>query len=289
MANMILGFPNRIDESTLSGGSWVSTLPLTNLKDRRLSKVARSTDDANASTKFDIALTKDRYVKLICLVKNNFSVDATYRIYGSTVSNFATTVYDSGVLDVWEAIYATIDLEWEDDNFWDGKPTTEYLDDLAENSSLNLIHILPTITNARYWRVEIYDTTNPDGYVEIGRVFIAGQWQVTNNILYGASLGYESETSVDSSLDNTEYFDVRKSYRIFKFELESYTYDEGHTKLLDISRQVGLDKEVFVVPDPDDTMLMTYRAFLGRLNTLSPIQYPYFDTNRAAYEVKEIT
>jgi len=70
---------------------------------------------------------------------------------------------------------------------------------------------------------------------------------------------------------------------------KSYDYNEGHSKLLDISRQVGLDKEVFVVPDPDDTILMPYRAFLGRLSTLNPIQYPYFDTNRASYEVKEIT
>lgn len=289
MANMIIGFPNRIPEATLTGGSWETTLPLNNVKDRRLSKVARSTDDANASTKFDLALTKDRPVKLICLVKNNFSIDATYRIYGSLVSNFATTVYDSGVQEVWEAIYATLDLEWEDDNYWGGKPNVEYLTELSENSSLNLIHVLPSTTLARYWRVEIYDTTNPDGYVEIGRVFIAGQWQVTNNILYGASLGYETNTGIDSALDDTEYFDVRKSYRMFRFELESFDYNEGHAKLLDISRQLGIDKEVFVIPDPDDTENMTRRAFLGRLNTLNPITYPYFNTNKAGYEVKEIT
>lgn len=290
MANMILGFPNLISEATLSGGSWVAGLPLTNLQDRRLSKKARSTNDAAASTTFDIDLTKDRPIRLICLVKTNLkTLDATYRIRGSAVSNFATTVYDSGVLEVWPAIFATLDLEWEDDNYWDGKPVQEYLDELEDTSSLNLIHVLPNIETARYWRVDIVDTNNADGYVEIGRVFISTQWQVTNNILYGASLGYETETGVDQSLDGTEYFDVRTAYRNFKFQLESYNYDEGHAKLLDISRKVGIDKEVFIVPDPDDAANMTRRAFLGRLKTLSPIDYPYFNSNSAGFEVKEIT
>lgn len=289
MSNMIIGFPNLIDGSTVSGGSWETTLPITNVKDRRLSKVARSADALTASTQFDIDLSVSRYVRLLCLVKNNFSLDATYRIRGSDVSNFATNTYDSGTLNVWEALYDTIDLEWEDDNYWDGKPSQEYLTQIRETSNLNFIHILPSVTPARYWRVEISDTGNSDGYVEIGRVFIASQWQVTNNIMYGASLGYETQTSVDSTLDGTEYFDVRKSYRMFKFELESYNYNEGHSKLLDISRQIGVDKEVFVIPDPDDVVNMTRRAFLGRLNSLSPITYPYFSTNSAGYEVKEIT
>ena len=289
MANLIIGYPNRIDSATLSGGSWEASLPLNNLKDRRLAKVARSVDALAASTKFDIDLTTDRAIKLICLVKNNLSLDATYRIYGSTVSNFATTVYDSGSSEVWQAIYNTTDLEWEDDNYWDGKPTAEYLADLSTTSTLNLIHILNQPIAARYWRVEITDTTNADGYVEIGRVFIASQWQVTNNILYGASLGYETNTQVETSLDDTEYFDIRRAYRNFQFELESYDYNEGHAKLLDMSRKVGINEEVFVVPDPDDTVNMTRRAFLGRLKTLNPITYPYFNTNRAAYEIKEIT
>lgn len=289
MANLIVGFPNRSGEATLSGGSWESALPLTNLQDRRIAKVARTTNDSASSTKFDIDLTRDRAIKLIALIKHNLSLDTTYRIYGSNASNFATTVYDSGSLAVFESIYDSLVLEWEDDNFWDGKASQEYIDSMNATSNLSLIHILNTVISARYWRVEVVDESNPDGYVEFGRLFLSEQWQVTNNILYGASLGYETNTGVEMSLDDTEYFDVRKSQRNYKFELESYDYNEGHQKLLEISRQLGIDKEVFVIPDPDDTENMTRRAFLGRLKTLNPILYPYFNTNRAAYEVKEIT
>jgi hypothetical protein len=27
-----------------------------------------------------------------------------------------------------------------------------------------------------YWRVNIEDTGNPDGYVQFGRLFLAGEW-----------------------------------------------------------------------------------------------------------------
>jgi hypothetical protein len=289
MANLIIGFPNLISDATLSGGSWEASLPLTNLQDRRLAKKARTTTNTTAAATVVIDLLAEKPIRLFALVKNNLtSLDGTYRLRGSNDSGFATTEYDSGEVEVWAAAYETTDLEWEDDNFWDGKPDQEYIYDLQETSTLNLIHVLPSIVMARYWKLEITDPSNADGYIEAGRIFISSQWQVTNNIKYGASLGYETNTSVDESLDGTEYFDVRTAYRNFKFELESYDYNEGHSKLLDISRKVGVDKEVFVVPDPDDTANMTRRAFLGRLKTLSPLQYPYYNTNSAAYEVKEI-
>lgn len=285
MANLILGFPNRIDEATLSGGSWEASLPLTNLQDRRLAKVARSTDLNTTSTQFAIDLTKDRKIKIVVLVNHNLTIDAAYRVTIASDAGFTSIIYQTSWNDVWGSVYDSLNLEWEDENFWLGNLTEE---ERASFTS-NLIVVLPSVYVGRYIKVEVDDQTNTSNYIQIGRCFVSEQWQVTNNILYGASLGYETNTQVESSLDDTEYFDVRNNYRVFRFELESYNYDEGHQKLLDVSRSVGVDKEVFVVPDPDDTANMIRRAFLGRLKTLNPITYPYYNTNRAGFEIKEIT
>jgi hypothetical protein len=75
---------NRFDAASLSGGSWEATLPLTNLQDRKLSKVARSTDDANASTKLVADLGDDYYVRAVSLHKTNLSRAGRYRIRGKT-------------------------------------------------------------------------------------------------------------------------------------------------------------------------------------------------------------
>lgn len=283
MANLIISFPNRVDECTLSGGSWEVTLPLTNLQDRIISKVARSTDDALASTKFDAALTKDRPIRVVVLVKHNISTAGLYRIRGSLVSDFSSTVYDSGWQDVWAA-NSSLTIDWEEDNYWDGLPTAEDI----EGFNANLVHVLDYPIVARYWRIEIDDTTNADGYVEIGRLFMASQWQPPTNMVYGAALGYDTTTSIDAALNGTEYFDSRTNFRTFRFTLENLSYDEGHARALEAFKRLGIDNEVFIIPDPEDTTQMLRRAFLGRLKQLGALEYPYFDKTRAAFDIKEI-
>lgn len=284
MANLILAYPNNADECTLSTGSWTAGLPLNNLKNRVLSKVARTSDAVITSTKFDAALTKDRPIKCIVLVKHNISIFGLYRIRGSAVSNFATTVYDSGWKSVWPPIYDSLSLEWEDDSFWSGTVTAED----RVNFTSNLIEVLPATKLAKYWRVEIDDTTNTAGYIEIGRFFIGPQWQPTNNASYGASMGYETNTTVDSALNGTEYFDVRSNYRNFRFTINNLEYNEGIQRALDASRKLGIDKECFLIPDPSDTQNMIRRAFLGRLKSLSALEYPYFNVNNIGFDIKEI-
>lgn len=94
---------NRFDCATLSGGSWLSTLPLNNLKDRRLSKVARTADDAVASTKLLADLGAEYYTRLVSVHKHNLSLAANVRVrlYGPETfarADTATYVDEDGVV-----------------------------------------------------------------------------------------------------------------------------------------------------------------------------------------------
>ena len=81
MGNLTLSYKNFADTGTLSGGSWQTTLPVSNLQTRKLSQVARSLNATASSTQFRVDLGTDDYaVHLIGLFRHNFSVDATYRI-----------------------------------------------------------------------------------------------------------------------------------------------------------------------------------------------------------------
>src|SRR5262245_42530055 len=94
--NCMIGWPiwsdvGPLGSPTLSGGSWLVALPLTNLQDRRLARVARSTNDDAASTQFDVDLTVARSIRVISLVNHNLSLAATVRVRSSnTVGNFTT-------------------------------------------------------------------------------------------------------------------------------------------------------------------------------------------------------
>lgn len=284
MANIILAFPNRADEATLSGGSWSASMPLTNLQNRRITIYARSANAALASTKFDCALTRTRGVRVVGLINHNLSLQALVRLRGGDDATFASVAYDSGWVEAWPAVYPTLTLEWEDDNWWTGKLSEE---DRAGYTA-NHLFILPRITLGRYWRVEIDDTANASGYIQIGRLFVAGQWQPTRNISYGTSIQFEDKSLIEEAIGGAEYFDARPRYRVTRAALDWMDQDEGFARALELQRKQGISEEVLLIYDPDDTVHRIRHSYLGRLRTLSPIEHPYFNVRRMPVEIKEI-
>lgn len=436
MGNVTLGFPNNTDTSVLSGGSWVSTLPITNMQVRTLGKVARTTDATKASTQFNVVLDKAKRINTLSFVNHNFSLQAKYRIRASneatmtnlclyseqfdnaiwskttttvtanstvapdgntTADSLTATGTNSGVLqsitaanstytysiwvkrltgsgaisltidgstytsitpttaftrftltgslanptigvriatsgdsiavwgaqleasatftsyypsvatqgvraagyiDTWQSyeydtgwglvypiIYPYAILEWSDDNWWSGRPT---LDDITGYTTC-LTSLSPEEVFARYWKIEIDDTLNSAGYVQIGRLFIAPTW--TPNIgvaLGGETIGWETKTESQETISGNEFFQKRTPYRVVNFSLELLTEDEAFSKAFEIMRRAGIDQEVLWVHDPSDTVHSLRRRYLGRLRQLSKIEYPYGGYNKTAWEVKEL-
>lgn len=280
----MLGFPNRIDSSTLSGGAWVNTLPLRNLQIRTLGKVARSVDLAPASTQFKIDLGRSTKSRLIDLPNHNFSQEAQYRITSSMDAGLSSLDYDSGWLDVWPVMYEFGEPEWEDDNWWTGK----YNDEEVDGYTTALVHILPEDSVSRYWRIEISDPTNTAGFIQIGRAFIGPAWQPKINMIYGASISWETGTTVTTARSGAEYFDVQIPARVERFTLNFMQEDEAFGRAFELQRQAGIHSEILFIHDPDDTVHALRRQFLSRLRELSPIDFPSFNLNGTAFELKEL-
>jgi hypothetical protein len=258
MSNLILGYNNLIDAATLSGGSWNGALPLANLKSRYLSKVARSANDDAASTLVNIDLGSAKAVQAFGAIKTNLSASgATYRLRGSTVSDFLTSVYDSGTVS-------------------------------ANAHTPDLILGLPSPVTARYWRLELSDTANADGFIQIGRLFIGPALAPADNYSKGAELGYVSRTGVQQSLGGVDHFDIRAGRRLFTFALDWLTEAEAHNQALELQRLCDIHGEVLLIRDPADTTYNQQRHFLGRLQQLSPIKNPYLTNHQAGFEILEM-
>lgn len=445
MANIFLAWQNRADEGTLSSGSWLSTLPLTNLQNRQVQKVARSTDATNASTKFDLDLLEAKSIGVLALVVHNISSSGDVRITASndataynndlpvsdltsgwTLTNTATTLNttaapdgtttadllyetaaagshnatrsvgtvsgarffeawvkaagrtrgrfelsgtggsasisfnlttgtitastgaavmtshangwykitstatftsatanvnlilqndsgvesytgngssgivvwgirtaagaglaaDSGWYEVWPTgVIPTDLLEWEDDNFWLGTISAQ----ARAGFQSPFIWKLPYLALARYWRVEIFDSTNSDGYVQIGRLFLARGWTPSVNYSYGAGLGYQDPTPVDTSLSGAEYFDVRTRFRVMNFSLEYITDTEAYNYALELQRLSGTSGEVLVIPDGGENVgQQPLRSFVGRLRQTGPVTQPRESAYSVQFELKEL-
>lgn len=285
MANIFLAWQNRTDEGTLSGGSWQASLPLANMQNRQVQKVSRTTDAALASTQFTIDLGAARPIGVLALVVHNISVNGQVRVIGDDASDFLTPLYDSGWVSVWPWGAVPQDLlEWEDDNFWYGTLSAQ----ARAGYQSPFIHKLPSVQNLRYWKVQISDAGNSDGYVQIGRLFMARGWTPSVNYAYGASLGYQDPTPVDMSLSGAEYFDMRSKYRVMNFTMQYITDTEAYSYALELQRLAGVSGEVLVIPDPDTASTQPMRSFVGRLRQIGAVTQPQPTAYSVNFEVKEL-
>lgn len=450
MANIFLAWNNQTDSGTLSGGSWLAALPLANLQNRVIQKVARSSDATVASTQFQIDLGAAQTIGVVGLVYHNISVGGYARVTGAesaasftnlltagrdytnaawsktnitvtannttapdgtttatriapaitgvttlgqsivatgttaTVTMFirkgsgatdgnsfairnvttatnliwVTVNYDTGAITyiagttgasmvaegdgwwkltlsvttgitvgntlltyagfvggsenaseffyIWESWLAAanpllfdslwgtvwpsgvvpqLSLDWEADNFWLGTLTT------AQRASFQSPYIVKSSSPpiARYWRVEISDTLNPNGYVQIGRLFMARGWQPTINYSYGASLGYVDTTPVDVSLSGAEYFDIRPKYRSWNLGFNYIGQTDAYQYILDMQRVAGVSGEVLVMPDGgEDASLQPTISFVGRLKQLGSVKQDQPSAYNINFEIKEL-
>lgn len=260
-------------------------MPLSNLLDRTIGMKARSNDDANASTLFEIDLSSAQGVRVLAFVSHNLSSGATYRIRASNTSGgYGSPLYDSGTLGVWEPSYFSSLVEWEDDTFWD---TAGDLSGLTGGQP-TLIHIMSTATTARYWYVEFFDSANPDSYVEIGRLFVSNAFAPEINMDFGVSLGYTDESSIETAWSGTEYFDTRTTRRTATLRLSALSDTEAWNSILDMQRLQGITGEVLFIWDPDDTVYSQRRSFLARNESLSPIEAVRYGANAVTIKLREL-
>lgn len=270
MANILLSWNNAVAGGmyTLSDGWWTYDASITNLAAVSLSQRWVTPGLAAADTRCLLGFTGTPTVALIGLCSTNLSLAATVRIRASNSSSFASTLYDSGTLAAYPA------------------GVTEAS---REGLRWNYFHRLTTATAATWWRVEILDAANPDGYVSVGRLFAGtGVWQPTINMLAGAGLGWESNAEVMKALSGAEWITDVEAHRTLRFGLQ-LPESEMLASAFDLQRvAAGSRREVVAVWDPSDGVHYVRRSLLGRLRTLSPIEAPYYATSKTAFQIKEL-
>lgn len=287
MGNTLIGYGNYIDTATLTNGSFFASLPLNNLRNHQLARIARTSSTALSATIIDIDIGIGQIVQVFSALNHNFTLQATYRLRGSNDPTFSTTVYDSGAsfTPVWPAVFSTSSLEWESDNFWTGQYQASQI--VGYPWHLNILIGMPLYL--RYWRFEINDIGNPAGYVQLGRIFIGNAWSPSNGVPFGFSLGWEDPTTVQTSLSSSEYFDPKPPCRVARPTTQFMPTDEAFSNAFEIQRVSGIWKEIIYVHDVDDTVQAVRRRFPARLRTINPVVNPYPDFHDTAWEIKEIT
>lgn len=252
---VVLGYANQTDLSTLAGGSWNASYPITNLRNRYLSQVARTSNALATSSIITVDLGTASSIGVVALISHNLTPSATVRIRGANNSGMTSPVYDSGNVGIYE-----------------------HTDYAASFSS----------AYARYWKIDIVDTANPAGYIQIGRLFIGQRFKPTFNCDWGVSLGVESTTEVLASLNGPEYFNDRPNRRTWRGSWANLTDSEAYRTFMTLQRNQDVSGEVYFFEDDEDTTNQDIRWFYARFRTLSTVEWPYVNRHSVGIEIGEL-
>jgi len=149
----------------------------------------------------------------------------------------------------------------------DHKLPQEQLDD---DRKLDVVRVLDEDVVAQFWRVEIDDTENADGYVEIGRLVLAQGTEPPTNQAFnaGATIGWETSTSKVELDGGAFHYEERPRRRVCKGVLGLQNSDQAMVRWFDMFVRAGKHRQVFFVYDPDDTTHLQRRSFLATIQEL---------------------
>lgn len=256
MGKILIGYENHADTATLSGGSW--TIPLTTLQDPRPGRRARSSNDALSSTIIRADLGAAKEMRLAALTHTNLSAAALYRLTWFSDA-FSTAVANTGWLSI--PGYPTDDPDFLGASIW---------------------HVFATAVTARWWQIEIDDQNNVAGYVEAGRLFLPTAWVPTYNFAPDSnSDGLEPNSPRQDALGGYGYFNRRTPKRFLRAQWPVLPETEAPV-LRRLRRLCGVNRQVVVIPDPDDSANFHERNFIATMRETPAIALfaaPYLSTS----------
>ena len=283
MGSMLIAFRNYVDDGTLSGGSWEAGLPIVNLAERQPSRVARTTSLAAGDTQVILDIGEARPIAFVGLLRHNLSQKGKWRVTVSDDPGFATTVHDSGLVDIWPAITPFGIGLWGEFQ-WGGK-----LDPLLVGTyGIDGFHVMDALARGRYLKVALSDPDNTNTYLEAGRLIVAPAWQPSINAQYGWSIEQVDESRSVKSRGGQTYVDQRPKFRRLSFTLEHLEADEMFGNAYELERIKGKGGDVLVVIDPEDTKHRHRHSVYGLLAETTPVSNPYSGRFAKEFVVEEL-
>jgi len=253
MSNIIMATPLS-DTATITGTSALGENPVSNLQKRELTSVFRT----SIVCQIDIDMGSATAIDFVSLIGHNGQ--GTVTVKAGTTS--AVTNYTSGALN----LITGTDCNYDRNCFAAKIATQTY----------------------RYWRLEINDTGNPDGYFQAGRVYLSKVFQPAVNASYGFKEGYLDRSRNQRTISGGVSSVSRTPLRTCEWSLDFLSESEMYGTMRDIDLTRGVSKDVLIIPDIADTAYFQKRYVYGILDELTPIVIAYHGIYQKSYKITEI-
>lgn len=236
MATLRILAKNIIESATVTASpACVASLPESILLlPTERGRATRSTSTAAQTFEFEWA--SDQTVNMIGFTRFNLRTTGTLRSL-FTGATSPDVVYDSGAV----AAFSTSGLNTVIDDYTS--------DDFRELKNKGFYF---TQGSARNLQVTAADATNPDGFLEITKIF-AGQYFEPTFHPSGLEFTFKDASIQDEADDGTMVVDKRWSARMVTVNLDAILDPTESATMLSLSRYLGKYGECWLDPYPEDT------------------------------------
>lgn len=267
MSNIIFGYDNLVELATLTGGTWETNLPENNLKTDKLAELAQTTTD-DAVT-IVATFSADQTLGCIALANHNFSSACEIDIVVKNSSG--------GAIEAVSGLSPYIDPSRNNILCW-----------FMEANAATARSVEITITN----------TSNPNTFLSIGRLFIGKQFELERNADYGnAAHGKIDLSDSTKSISGVKWSRTRAKLRTASIGIGSIS--ESQMLIVDDLMQLSGTTEdvIYAYTRPAYTDIsgvlhqdeLSYkRTFIGNLTSLDAINTPFFGRYSAQFSIEEL-
>ena len=233
---------NASDSATLTATGFVGSLPVTNLQLEGRSLVAR-TNNAAGPVVILGDWTGGQSVAAACLYRHNLTGGATWRVeLFSGAAQSGTRVYDSG------AVLALAALGWGE-FAWGAVPWGQFAM-LGWDSPYSVMWF--TGVTAMSFRITLTDVGNTAGYIQAKRLILGAYVEPQFNAAYKMALTWQDSSRQFRTGAGSLRTENESTWRRLEARIDALS-DAERATLFEVSRAVGLRREVFVSVYPTAT------------------------------------
>jgi hypothetical protein len=263
MARILIADGEDIDAATVTAENEVATLPATNLQTMQPSETWRTSDATDTFIVADLGAALA--VDIVALLKTNLTAAATWRVRGATSEANLTAApgYDSTAVGFWPE------------------------SGLAGQAVSGFLYLDPA-QSFRWWRIDLSDAANPDGYLEAGRLYIDAAWRPARNLSFNWQLGWIDDGEPRHARGGQIHPEVVPRRRRLRFSLDYLTEAEAATAY-DLDRRRGRSADVLVLRDPAHATQLHRQSVYGLMTVLEPAVNTRFNVYSHRYDVEELT
>ena len=280
MTNLRIIDYNAANIATLTASTTSGTLVASNMLTDIKSQVWRSTSTSAAIL---TACPTLKSVNAVIFAHTNFTNAATMRVVGYTLANdvpgVATPVFDTSALPCC-AYTASSVFGWD--------ANTPGVSNFGFGGGV-YAGLFFTGGSVRRLYIEISDTGNAAGYVEVSRLIAGYYWSPTYNADYGVQLGYDDKSSHSRNDAGDLLTDITPRSKWLSFNLSGMEAVDRQN-FMRLMRSKGLSSPIYISVFPADTdknLEQDYQIY-GKQSALSPILMPYYSSYQTSIKIDEI-